>query len=106
MSLENLLVNGFFSIQRLPELERYIDALDDDSTMPKRKVEKIIEKMKEEQQKIALINAQAQLMQTRADQFLNSEPEAQADTIKQAEMQIEQGGQQPQELNEDELAPM
>lgn len=106
MSLENLLVNGFFTVQRMPELERYIDALDDDSTMPKRKVEKIIEKMKEEQQKIALINAQAQLMQSRADQFLNSEPEAQADTIKEAEMQIEQGGNEPQELNEDELAPM
>ena len=108
MSLENLLVNGFFTVQRMPELEKYIEALDDDSTMPKRKVEKIIEKMKEEQQKIAMINAQAQLMQARADQFLNSEPEAQADTIKQAEQQleIEQGGQQPQELNENELAPL
>lgn len=100
MSLENLLVNGFFSVQRLPELERYIDALDDDSTMPKRKVEKIIEKMKEEQQKIAMINAQAQLMQSRASQFLDSEPEAQADTIRQAEeqIQIEQGNPEAQEI--------
>lgn len=89
LSLENLLTAGFFNVQRLPELKRYAEALDDDSTMPKRKLDKIIESMEEEQRKIAIINAQAQLMQARADQFLNSEPEAQADTIKQAQSQLE-----------------
>ena len=106
LSLENLLNNGFFNIQRLPELEIYNNLLDDDSVMPKQKITKAIEKMKEEQQKIAMINAEAQLMQERASQFLNSEPEAQASTIQEAQMGIEQGGQEPQELNEDELAPM
>lgn len=98
LSLENLLNNGFFNIQRLPELEIYNNLLDDDSVMPKQKITKAIEKMKEEQQKIAMINAQAQLMQERASQFLNSEPEAQASTIQQAQMELE-----PQELEE---APM
>ena len=98
LSLENLLNNGFFNIQRLPELEIYNNLLDDDSVMPKQKITKAIEKMKEEQQKIAMINAEAQLMQERASQFLNSEPEAQASTIQQAQMELE-----PQELEE---APM
>jgi hypothetical protein len=93
LSLENLLNNGFSNIQRLPELEIYNNLLDDDSVMPKQKITKAIEKMKEEQQKIAMINAEAQLMQERASQFLNSEPEAQASTI--AEAQLE-----PQELEE------
>lgn len=98
LSLENLLNNGFFNIQRLPELEIYNNLLDDDSVMPKQKITKAIEKMKEEQQKIAMINAEAQLMQERASQFLNSEPEAQASTIQQAQMELE-----PQELEEASL---
>lgn len=93
LSLENLLNNGFFNIQRLPELEIYNNLLDDDSVMPKQKITKAIEKMKEEQQKIAMINAEAQLMQERASQFLNSEPEAQASTIQEAQLE-------PQELEE------
>lgn len=102
LSLENLLNNGFFNIQRLPELEIYNNLLDDDSVMPKQKITKAIEKMREEQQKIAMINAEAQLMQERASQFLNSEPEAQASTIQEAQMGIEQGGNEPQEVE----APM
>jgi hypothetical protein len=84
VSLENLLKAGYFNIQKLSELEVYCDTLDDDSTMPKAKLEQAIEKMKEEQRKIAQIQAQAQLLKQRASTFLESDPDAQADTIKNA----------------------
>ena len=89
VSLENLLNNGYFSIQRLPELKVYVDLLDDDSVMPKAKLEEAIELMEEEQRKIAAINAQAQLMQQQANQFLNEDPDAQAEQIAAAQQQAE-----------------
>lgn len=89
LSLENLLKNGFFNIQRLSELEVYVKLLDDDSTMPKAKLEEAIELMKEEQRKIAMINAQAQVMKQRANQFLNADPDAQAEQMSEAQMQAE-----------------
>jgi hypothetical protein len=89
LSLENLLKNGFFNVQRLSELEIYVKLLDDDSTMPKAKLEEAIELMKEEQRKIAMINAQAQLMQQRANQFLNEDVDAQAEQMSNAQMQAE-----------------
>jgi hypothetical protein len=98
-SIENMFAQGMFNVQRLPELKTYVKLLDDDSVMPKQKITKAIEKMKEEQQKIAMINAEAQLMQSRAMSFLDSEPEAQASTI--AEAQAE-----PQEEMNEEMAPM
>lgn len=102
MSLENLLNAGMFNIQRLPELEIYNDLLDDDSVMPKQKIQKAIEKMREEQQKIALINAQAQLVQSRAMNFLDGTPETQASQIQEAQEQIEL-----EQTEEDtELAPL
>lgn len=88
VSLENLLKNGFFNIQRLGELKIYVELLDDDSVMPKQKLEEAIELMEEEQRKIALINAQAQIMQQNANQFLNQDVEAQANTINDAQMQL------------------
>ena len=84
LSLENLLKAGFFNIQKLSELEVYCEILDDDANMNKRKVERAIEKMKEEQRKIAEIQAQAQLLKQRASTFLDSDPDAQADTIRNA----------------------
>lgn len=89
LSLENLLKAGYFNIQRLSELEIYVKLLDDDSTMPKAKLEEAIELMKEEQRKIAAINAQAQLMQQRANQFLNADPDAQAEQLSEAQMLAE-----------------
>ena len=93
-TIENMLVQGLFNIQRLPELEVYVEALDDDSVAPKRKLEGIIQRMKEEQRKIAQIQAQAQLMQQRAQQFINGDPDEQssmmADAMSQLQMQ-EQG---------------
>jgi hypothetical protein len=80
-SLENYLTNGLFNIQRLPELKAYVEALDDDSVSPKLKLEKIIERMEEEQAKIAAIEAEAQLMQERAMQFAWGDPDEQAEQM-------------------------
>ena len=85
LSLENLLKEGYFNIQRLSELKVYVNSLDDDATMPKAKLEVIIEDMEQEQQKIAQINAEAQMMTQRANQFLNSDSDIQADQIRQAQ---------------------
>lgn len=84
-SLENLLNNGYFSVQRLAELKIYAKVLDDDSTMPKQKIEEAIRYMEEEQQRIAMIEQQAQLMQERANQFLMGDPDAQAQQLLEAE---------------------
>ena len=81
LSIENLFSKGMFNIQKLQELKTYVELLDDDSVMPKQKLEKAVKIMEEEQQKIALINAQAQMMQQKADMFLNQDPEAQASMI-------------------------
>jgi hypothetical protein len=85
-SLENYLTNGLFNIQRLPELKAYVEALDDDSVSPKLKLEKIIERMEEEQAKIAAIEAEAQLMQERAMQFAWGDPDDQASQMAEAMM--------------------
>ena len=89
VSLENLLKAGYFSIERLGELKTYVKLLDDDSVMPKAKLEEAIEIMEEEQRKIAMINAQAQMMQQRANQFLNEDVDAQAEQMSNAQMQVE-----------------
>lgn len=93
-TLENLLTGGYFNIQRLAELETYANVLDDDSVAPKIKILEAIEHMKEEQRKIAMIDAQAKLMQQRASQFLMEGPDAQADEIANAMMQM-QGQEMP-----------
>lgn len=89
VSLENLLKAGYFSIERLTELKIYVQLLDDDSVMPKAKLEEAIELMEEEQRKIAMINAQAQMMKQRANQFLNEDADAQAEQMSEAQMQAE-----------------
>ena len=88
-TIENLLVQGFFSVQRLPELEVYVDALDDESVAPKQKLEGIVKRMKDEQKKIAMMQAQAQIMQQRAQQFLMEDVDGQAEQIADAEMQLQ-----------------
>jgi len=89
VSLENLLKAGYFSVERLSELKIYTKLLDDDSVMPKAKLEEAIELMEEEQKKIAMINAQARLMQQQANQFLNEDVDAQAEQISNAEQQTQ-----------------
>ena len=89
-TLENLLMNGLFNSQRLAEFEAYVDALDDDSVAPKQKLKTIIEHIKEEQKRIAEINARAQLMQQRAQQFLMGDPDEQSSMMADAEMKLMQ----------------
>ena len=88
-TIENLLLQGFFTAQRVSELETYVSVLDDDSVAPKMKIKEAIEHMKEEQRKIAQIQAQAQAMQQRAQQFLMEDPDAQAQQMADAQMQMQ-----------------
>ena len=88
-TIENLLMNGLFTAQRVSELATYAEVLDDDSVAPKMKILEAIEHIKEEQRKIAEINARAQLMQQRAEQFLMGDPDAQAEQISDAQMQLQ-----------------
>ena len=87
-TLENLLVQGMFHVDRLPEFEAYVEALDDDSVAPKMKLKEILERVKKTQRDIAIMNANAQIMQQRAQQFLMSDPDAQAEQITDAQRQI------------------
>lgn len=100
VSLENLLKAGYFNIQKLSELKTYYDVLDDDSTMPKRKLEQAIEKMEEEQRKIAQIQAQANMLKQRASTFLDSDPDAQAETIREAMQQTQAERQESEAMRE------
>lgn len=87
-TIENLLLQGFFSAQRLSELDIYEKVLPDDSVAPKTMIREAVDYMKEEQRKIAMIQAQAQAMQQRAQQFLMGDPDEQADQIADARMQV------------------
>ena len=90
ISLENMFKAGYFNPQKLGELKIYVSVLPDDSTMPKQALLKAIEKAEEEQKRIAMIDAQAQEMQQRASQFINSDVEGQASQIADAQNMVEQ----------------
>ncbi len=92
MSIENFLMNGLLSPQRIGEFKIYAELLDDDSVAPKMKILEAVEKVEEEQRRIAMMHAQAQLMQQRAQQFLMGDPEEQSSQMASA-MQM-QGGLQ------------
>jgi hypothetical protein len=101
-TIENLMIQGFFNAQRVGELEVYGELLDDDSVAPKVKIMEAVQKIKEQQRKIAEIQAQAQLMQQRAQQFLMGDPEEQSDMMSDAMMELEaQYAQEEQELDEE-----
>jgi hypothetical protein len=87
-TIENLFVQGMFSVQRLPELEVYYSILPDDSVAPKQAIGEAIDKMREKQRQIAELEAQSQLMMQRARQFLMADPEGQAEQLSDAQMQL------------------
>lgn len=89
-TIENLFLNGLFTPQRVSELEIYYKILPDDSVAPKMAIGEAIEYIKQEQRKIAMIQAQAQLMQQRAQQFLMEDVDGQASQIADARTQLEQ----------------
>lgn len=98
-TIENLMLQGFFTAQRVSELATYADILDDDSVAPKMKIQEAIEHIREEQRRIAMIEAQAQIMQQRASQFLMGDPDGQASMMADAAMQMRGGA--PQATAED-----
>jgi hypothetical protein len=105
-TIEGIMMNGLFSPQRVNELEIYADLLDDDSVAPKVKIQEAVKKIKEQQQRIAMIEAQAQEMQQRAQQFLMGDPDEQADQMADAQKQLmaqreAQLAQQESELDEE-----
>ena len=85
-TIENMLLQGLFSPERVGELSTYAELLDDDSVAPKQKIKEAVELIRAEQQKIAQIKAQAEAMQQRANQFLLEDPEAQASELAEAQM--------------------
>jgi hypothetical protein len=99
-TVENLMLQGFFSAERVSELEVYYKLLDDDAVAPKVKIGEAVSEIKEQQRRIALIEAQAQAMQQRAQQFLMEDPDGQAQQIADAKMQIMQQ-QQPSPTEQD-----
>ena len=103
-TIENLLIQGFFNAQRVSELDTYASVLDDDSVAPKMKIKEAIDHIREEQKKIAEIQARMQEMEQRAQQFLMADPDGQAQQMADARMQLEgmQGAQEPTELSEEE----
>lgn len=102
-TIENLLLQGLFSAERLSEFEAYVEALDDDSVAPKMKLQEIVERRKADQRRIAMINAQAQMMQQRANQFLMGDPDEQSSMMAEAMMQMQNtGGQQDMPIEGEE----
>ena len=98
-TIENLLLQGLLTPQRVGELKIYAKLLDDDSVAPKTKMIEAVDYIEEEQQKIAMIQAQAQQMQQRANQFLMEDPDAQASQMLEAQ---QMGAGVPQEAPEGE----
>lgn len=88
-TLENLLLQGMFNAERIPETKAYAKALPDDSVAPKVKILEICENVEQEQLRIAQMNASAQIMQQRAQQFLMEDPDGQAAQISEAQAQLE-----------------
>jgi Glu-tRNA(Gln) amidotransferase subunit E-like FAD-binding protein len=87
-TIENLLLNGMFSAERVSEFKAYVDALDDDSVAPKMKLEQIVDNIQDEQKRIAMIEARAQMIQQRANKFLYGDPDEQASLMADAQMQL------------------
>jgi hypothetical protein len=104
-TLENLLMNGMFSVEKMGETRAWAEVLPDDAVAPKQDILDILDKREEEQLKIARIEAQAQMMQQRAEQFLMEDPDGQAEQISEAEEAIaaeeERYGEMEAELDEE-----
>lgn len=102
-TLENLLMNGLLNVQRLPELEAYVNALPDDAVAPKQMLLEIIDDMKDKQRRIAMLDAQSQMMKQRMQTFLMGDPDEQSSMMADAQMQLmeQQYAQQEAELDKE-----
>jgi len=100
-TIENMLLQGLLSPERVGELAIYAELLEDDSVAPKQKIKEAVELIREEQQRIAQIQAEAQAMQQRANQFLMEDPDTQASEIAEAQIMAQmQSAQMPVESPE------
>ena len=104
-TIENLLQNGYFTAQRIGELEVYVELLDDDSVAPKQKIKEACEMVRKEQQRIAMLQAQQQAMQMRANQFINSDVQSQAQQMAEIQAQM-QGSMPTEEVPTEEVGDM
>ena len=93
-TIENMLLQGLLSAERVGELAIYAELLDDDSVAPKQKIKEAVELIRAEQQKIAQIQAQAQAMQQRANQFLMEDADSQASELAEAQMMAQMQAEQ------------
>lgn len=93
VSIENLLKAGYFNAQKLSELKTYVQLLDDDSVMPKNKLEEAISFMENEQMTIAQMRVDAQTMQMRANAYLNATPDDQVQQVAEAGQQVNEEAQ-------------
>lgn len=87
-TIEILLTKGLLTPAKVAELEVYERLLDDDAVAPKLKIREAIQYIKGQQRKIAQIDAKAKMMMQRAQNFLNEDPEAQAQQMADAAMQM------------------
>ena len=71
LSLENLLKEGWFSPDRIDQLQLYAESLPEKSTMPKQKILDICKKVKEQQLYIQQLQAQTNLMTQQANQYID-----------------------------------
>jgi len=101
-SIENMFTAGKFDPNLLPQLETYVDLLDDDSVMPKQKLVKAVKNIKEQQEKIARIDAEAQLMKQKANQFLMGDIDMQASQVAEAMKGMQVGEVPVEEMKEEE----
>lgn len=88
-TIENLLLNGLLTAQRVSELRVYGELLDDDSVAPKEKILEAADKIEDNQRRIMEYQAQSQMMMQRAQQFLMGDPESQAQQVLQAQAEME-----------------
>lgn len=89
LTLENLLKGGFFSPEMSVQTRAYIKSLPDESVAPKQLIEKALDYVDDQQRRIAEIQARAQEMQQRAEQFLMADPDGQAAQISDAMSQMD-----------------
>ena len=90
------------------QLKVYVKLLDEHSVMRKSKLEDAVKFIEEEQQKVAQITAQSEMMLQRANQFLAEDPQAQASKLIEAQQQMPVEGEPVEDmsLEEDEMVDM
>jgi hypothetical protein len=100
-TIENLFVSGLLHVDRVNELEVYGNLLDDDAVAPKEKILEAVRQIKQKQNQIAQIEAQAQLVQQMANQSLAQAQDPQAQQTAMAAA-INSARKKPEEQTEEE----